>query len=166
MRAPLSRFTTLLSTLFVLTLAAFAQFSQRGSISGVVTEASGAVVPNASVTIVDVGRSQTSTASTDATGHYEFSQLLPGSYQVSVELAGFKKSVSDSLPVTPQSSVRFDIQLLLASVSDKVTVSGSSAQQLENEPEDLDLNIDQNEISSVPMNGRNWTSLTELTPGV
>src|ERR1700685_3054113 len=94
MRAPLSRFTTLLSTLFVLTLAAFAQFSQRGSISGVVTEASGAVVPNASVTIVDVGRSQTSTASTDASGHYEFSQLLPGSYQVSVESAGFNKTLS------------------------------------------------------------------------
>jgi hypothetical protein len=166
MGTPWSRLMILPASLFVLTLASFAQFSQRGSISGVVTEASGAVVPKAPVMLLDLGRNQTSTASTDATGHYEFSQLLPGSYQVSVELAGFKKSVSDPLPVTPQSSLRFDIQLLLASVSEKVTVSGSSAPLLETESADLDLNIDQNEISSVPMNGRNWTSLTELTPGV
>ena len=111
MRTSLSRFSILLSTLFVLTLSSFAQFSQRGSISGVVTEASGAVVSKASVTLLDLGRNQTSTATTDASGHYEFSQLLPGSYQVSVESAGFKKSISESLPVSPQSSVRYDCQL-------------------------------------------------------
>ncbi|MGA7930311.1 MAG: carboxypeptidase-like regulatory domain-containing protein, partial [Candidatus Sulfotelmatobacter sp.] len=166
MRTPGSRIMILPASLFVLTLASFAQFSQRGSVSGVVTEASGAVVPKARVMLLDLGRNQTSTANTDATGHYEFSQLLPGSYQVSVELAGFKKSVSDSLPVTPQSSLRFDFQLQLASVSEKVTVTGSSAPLLETESADLDLKIDQNQISSVPMNGRNWTSLTELTPGV
>src|ERR1700678_2611166 len=165
MRAPLSRFTTLLSTLFVLTLAAFAQFSQRGSISGVVTEASGAVVPNASVTIVDVGRSQTSTASTDASGHYEFSQLLPGSYQVSVESAGFKKSVSDSLQVAPQSVVRYDAQLQVGAVSEQVEVT-TAAPLLQTESADLDQNISQEQIASGPRNGRNWTSLTELTPGV
>src|SRR6202451_1854403 len=162
MRAPLSRFTTLLSTLFVLTLAAFAQFSQRGSISGVVTEASGAVVPNASVTIVDVGRSQTSTASTDASGHYEFSQLLPGSYQVSVESAGFKKSVSDSLQVSPQSVVRYDAQLQVGAVSEQVEVT-TAAPLLQTESADLDQNISQEQIASVPMNGRNWTSRTALT---
>ena len=166
MRAPLSRFLILLAYLFILTLASFAQFSQRGSISGVVTEASGAVVPKASVMLLDLGRNQKSSATTDATGNYEFSQLLPGNYQVSVELAGFKKSVSGPLPVAPQSAVRFDIQLQLASVSEKVTVTGSSAPLLETESADLDQNISQDQISSVPMNGRNWTSLTELTPGV
>lgn len=166
MRTPLPRFMILLSTLFVFTLAAFAQFSQRGTITGVVTESSGAVVPKAAVTLLDLGRNQTSTASTDASGQYEFSQLLPGDYQVSVELAGFKKSVSAHLPVTPQSVVRCDLQLQLASVSEKVTVTTSSAPLLETESADLDQNISQDQISSVPMNGRNWTSLTELTPGV
>src|SRR5580704_7214141 len=166
MGAPSSRFMVLLSTLFALTLAAFPQFSQRGSISGVVTEASGAVVPKTSVMLLDLGRNQKSSATTDASGHYEFSQLLPGSYQVSVELTGFKKSVSESLPVSPQSEVRYDIQLQLASASETVTVAGSAAPLLETESADLDQNISQEQIASVPMNGRNWTSLTELTPGV
>lgn len=81
MRTRLSRFMILLLGLFVLTPASFAQFSQRGNISGVVTEASGAVVPQASVSLLDLGRNQTSTTNTDASGHYQFPQLLPGSYQ-------------------------------------------------------------------------------------
>ena len=104
MRAPMSRFTICLLSMLFLTLTSFAQFSQRGSIGGIVTEASGAVVPKATVTLLDLGRNQTSTATTDASGHYEFSQLLPGNYQVSVEMAGFKKSLSEPLPVSPQSS--------------------------------------------------------------
>jgi hypothetical protein len=156
----------LVATLFVLTLASFAQFSQRGSISGVVTEATGAVVPKAPVTLLDLGRNQTSSASTDASGRYEFSQLLPGDYQVSVELTGFKKSVSAHLPVAPQSEVRCEVQLQLASVSTEVTVTTSATPLLQTESADLDQNISQEQIASVPMNGRNWTALTELTPGV
>jgi hypothetical protein len=166
MRAPLLWFIPLLCTLFVLPLASFAQFSQRGSISGLVTEASGAVVPHAPVTLLDLGRNQTASTNTDASGHYEFSQLLPGNFQVSVELSGFKKLLSGPLPVSPQSELRYDVQLQLASVSEQVTVSGSSAPLLETESADLDQNISEEQIASVPMNGRNWTSLTELTPGV
>jgi hypothetical protein len=166
MRTPLSRFMVLLSTLLILFPASFAQFSQRGTINGVVTEASGAVVPNAPVTLLDLGRNQTATANTDANGHYEFSQLLPGNFQVSVELSGFKKSASAPLPVAPQSEVRYDVRLQLASVSEQVTVTGSTAPLLETESADLDQNISEEQIASVPMNGRNWTSLTELTPGV
>jgi hypothetical protein len=156
----------LFASLLALTLASVAQFSQRGSVSGLVTEESGAVVPQAPVTLLDLGRNQTSRAKTDAGGHYEFSQLLPGSYKVSVEFGGFKKSASASLAVTPQSEVRCDVQLQLASVSQNVTVTGSSAPLLQTESADLDQNISQEQIADVPINGRNWTSLTELTPGI
>jgi hypothetical protein len=166
MRAPLLWFMTLLYALFALPLASFAQFSQRGSISGLVTEASGAVVPNASVTLLDLGRNQQASATTDSSGHYEFSQLLSGNFQISVELPGFKKLVSAPLAVSPQAEVRYDAHLQLASVSEQVTVTGSSAPLLETESADLDQNISEEQIASVPMNGRNWTSLTELTPGV
>jgi hypothetical protein len=162
----LRRTLSLAALVLLFSLGASAQFSQRGSVSGAVTEASGAVVPQAAVTLLDLGRNQTSKAATDASGHYEFSQLLPGSYRVTVERGGFKKSVSDSLAVSPQSEVRCDVQLQLASVSETATVNASSAPLLETESADLDQNISQEQIASVPMNGRNWTSLTELTPGV
>ena len=70
-----SRFLLLLPSLFLFTLPSFAQFSQRGSISGVVTEASGAVVPQASVTLLDTGRNQTSTTTSDA-GSYAHGRVL------------------------------------------------------------------------------------------
>ncbi len=162
---PLSRFMILLSTLFVLTLASSAQFSQRGNISGVVTEASGAVVPNTSVKLLDLQRNQTSSVLTNSSGRYEFSQLLIGSYQVSVELAGFKKSVSDSLQVSSQSSVRYDIQLQVGAVSESVTVT-AAAPLLETDRASLDQAIDQEQIASLPLNGRNFTSLANLAPGV
>jgi hypothetical protein len=136
MRTSLSRFTILLSALSFLASASFAQFSQRGSISGVVTEASGALVPKASVTLLDLGRNQALTATTDANGYYVFSQLLPGNYNVSVELAGFKKSVSDPLAVSPQAAVRCDLHLQLASVAETVTVTASSAPLLQTESAD------------------------------
>jgi hypothetical protein len=160
----LSRFTILLSAL-LLTIPSFAQFSQRGSISGVVTEVSGAVLANASVTLLDIQRNQTSLAPTDATGHYEFSQLLPGTYQVTVESPGFKKAISEPLSVSPQSPVRYDFQLQVGSVSEKVEVT-TAAPLLQTESADYDQQITPQQIASVPMNGRNWTSLAELTPGV
>jgi hypothetical protein len=122
MRIHTLRLTSCLAALLsLLSSGALAQFSQRGGISGVVTD--GAVVPQASMTLLDLGRSQTSTISTDVSGHYEFSQLLSGTYQVSVELAVFKKSVSEFLPVSPQSAVRYDFQLHVGSASEPVEVT-------------------------------------------
>jgi hypothetical protein len=161
----LRRTLCLAAVVLLASIGALAQFSQRGSISGVVTEASGAIVPKGSVTLHDLDRNQTSTTNTDGNGHYEFSQLLPGNYQISVEVSGFKKAVSESLAVSPQSAVRYDCQLQLGAVSEQVEVT-TAAPLLQTESADLDQNISQEEIASVPMNGRNWTSLTELTPGV
>jgi Carboxypeptidase regulatory-like domain len=166
MRTSMSRFLVLICALFILTPAAFAQFSQRGSVSGVVTEPSGAVVANAPVSLLDLNRNQTATTTTDATGHYSFSQLLPGDYQVTVDFTGFTKSVSAKLSVSPQADVRCDVQLQVASVSSTVTVTGSSAPLLDTETANVDQNVTQQQLETVPMNGRNWTSLTELTPAV
>jgi len=165
MRSTVSRFMALLAALALFAPGSFAQFSQRGSISGVVTEPSGAVVPNASVSVLDTQRNQRFSAVTDASGHYEFSQLVPGTYQVSVESSGFRRAVSESLQVSPQSAVRHDFQLQVGSVSQQVEVT-TTAPLLETESADLDQNISPQQIQNVPMNGRNWTSLTELTPGV
>ena len=109
MRTSMSRFLILILALGIFTPAAFAQFSQRGAINGVVAEPSGAVVASAPVSLLDLNRNQTAITTTDATGHYSFSQLLPGDYQVTVDFTGFTKSVSAKLSVSPQADVRCDI---------------------------------------------------------
>lgn len=149
----------------LLTVSAVAQFSQRGSIGGVVTDASGAVVPQASVTLLDVQRNQTTKQTTNAAGRYEFSQLLPGTYTVSIEAAGFNKTVSDPLEVNTQAVVRYDGRLQAGAVTQQVEVS-TAAPLLQTESVGLDQNISEEQVETLPMNGRNWTSLTELTPGV
>ncbi len=165
MRVSMSRFIAVVAAFLLLSMTAIAQFSQRGGINGVVTESEGAVLPGASVKLLDLDRNQTLTTVTDQTGHYEFSELLPGRYQVSVEATGFKKAVSETLPVSPQSSVRYDFQLQVGAASEQVVVT-TTAPLMETESADFDQNISQEQIQNVPMNGRNWTSLTELTPGV
>ena len=162
MRSSLARFlSTLLPVLLLLAQASIAQFSQRGSISGVVTEASGAVVANASVKVIDLKRNQSFSTSTDSGGHYEFSQLLAGSYQISVESGGFKKSLSETLQVSPQSALRYDVQLQVGAVSQTVVVT-ASAPLLESDHAALDETIDQQQVSDLPMNGRNFTTLANL----
>ncbi len=165
LRTALSWIVFLLAVPSLLISRSFAQFSQRGGISGVVTETTGALVPNASVKLTDLDRNQKLMATTDASGHYEFSQLLPGRYQVSVESSGFKTAVSEALQVSPQSAVRYDVQLQVGTISEQVQVT-TAAPLLQTESADFDQEISQEQIASVPMNGRNWTSLTELTPGV
>jgi Carboxypeptidase regulatory-like domain len=87
MRSRLKK-TLSIASLFLIAACqiSIAQFSQRGSITGVVTESSGAVVPNAAVTLLDPGRNQKTAITSDAGRHYEFSQLVVGNNQVSVEV--------------------------------------------------------------------------------
>ena len=89
---PHRAFLTLLA--IFLAVPVHAQFAQRGSINGVVTDPSGALTAEVRVTLTDLQRNQTSTTTTDSSGHYVFSQLLLGSYQLAVEASGFKKSIS------------------------------------------------------------------------
>jgi hypothetical protein len=142
-----------------------AQFSQRGSITGIVIESSGAVIPNAEVTLLDLDRNQKTSVKSDAGGHYEFSQLVIGSYQIGVEVPGFKKSVSDPLPVTSQASLRYDVRLEVGAETQTVEVT-SSGPLLESDHASLDQAIDQQQIDNLPINGRNFTSLADLSAGV
>jgi len=77
--------------------AAYAQFAQRGSVNGFVTDSSGAFVQGAKITLKDLDRNQVLTGQTNSAGRYEFSQLNFGKYQVVVEQSGFKKAESQVL---------------------------------------------------------------------
>ena len=91
----------LLASLLAVGMArsADAQFPQRRGIGGVVTDSSGAVPPNAAVTLEDLDRDQKSRVNIDEGGHCQFAQLLIGNCRVAVEIAGFNKSMSGPLTV-------------------------------------------------------------------
>jgi hypothetical protein len=151
--------------IFVLAPLCLAQFSQRGSINGFVSDPSGAMVLNVTVTLTDVERNQTVTAKTDDSGHYEFSQLSAGRYKVSAEFQGFKKTESEVVVLATQSQLRVDLQLVTGSVSEVIQVT-SEEPLLETERVSLDGNISEAQIKTLPINGRNYTSLAALTTGI
>src|SRR5262244_3308553 len=88
-----------LAAIFMLVSAMVQAQELRGKITGRVTDASGAVIPGASVKVTDVARATSSTLITNEDGLFDAPYLLPGTYQVAVELAGFKKAVQDKVDV-------------------------------------------------------------------
>jgi hypothetical protein len=107
--------------------------TERGSITGVVTDPQGAAISGASVAVIQTATNTTSHVTTSAAGEYTATNLLPGSYRVEVSSPGFKRSVHDSVVVTAGATVRLDPQLQLGQVSEVVEVLASAAQiQTEN----------------------------------
>lgn len=148
-----------------LALPVHAQFAQRGSISGVVTDPSGAITAGVRVTVTDLQRNQSSGTTTDSAGRYAFSELVQGKYQLVVEANGFKKSISEPIAVGEQASVRYDFHLSLGGATETVEVTDATP-LLETERTSLTQTIDEAQVASLPINGRNYTSLAALTPGV
>src|SRR4051812_12443879 len=97
-----------------------------GSISGSITDASGAVVPGASVTITSVARQTSDTVTTNDHGFYTKERLVPGVYEVKAELQGFKIAVFPDIRVSVDSNTPLNIKLELGRMSEAVTVGGFS----------------------------------------
>src|SRR5262245_36376227 len=119
------RLPILLSTLFIVASMSFAQ-SDRGTITGTVSDATSAVIPGASVVAVngETG-AKYETVSTE-TGNYTLTQVPAGLYQLSVELPGFKKYVRQGITVLVAQTLRIDVALEVGAASDEVTVSADA----------------------------------------
>ena len=142
-----------------------AQFAQRGGIEGTVTDATGAVVPGAAVTLLDLSQKTTRNGKTDSEGHYVFPEITAGNYQVSVVASGFAAAKSNPITVSLGSSSRYDISLGVGSDTQQITVDSSTA-TIETGQASLTTNITQKQLEALPLNGRNFTALAALTPGV
>lgn len=95
---------------------------------GKVTDPSGAAVPGAQVTITNLGTKIVKTFATDGNGNYIVSYLLPGSYEVTAEKAGFKKSTQTGITLQVDQKARVDLALQLGEVSESVSVTAEAAQ--------------------------------------
>ena len=103
-------------------VAVFAQ-SDRGTITGTVSDLSGAVVPHASVVAVNSDNGTESPVSTTDTGNYTIASLRPGTYNVTAEAAGFKKTTRSGILVAVATVVRIDITLEVGATTESLTVT-------------------------------------------
>src|ERR1700751_2055824 len=119
-------------SLFAFVLLAFgaslAWASITGTISGIVTDASGSIVPDVTVTAINTQTGIRSVVKTDAKGFYSFPDLAVGTYNVTAEEKGFKIFEKDGIVIDANSDIRVDIALEVGTVAEKVTVSSDAVQ--------------------------------------
>jgi hypothetical protein len=139
--------------------------SINGSISGLVTDSSGAVVASATITAINTQTGIKSTTRTDDKGFYSFPSLPIGTYDVEIQETGFKSFRKTGLTLDANSSLRADATLPVGTVSEKIEVQ-SNAVQVETQSTQLGEVITGSKMTAVPLNGRSFTDLLALQPGV
>lgn len=142
-----------------------AQFAQRGGITGTISDPSGAAIPGVQVTLIQNGQSQGRQLKSDSSGHFEFDNLAAGQYQLSAQREGFDKAASEAITVNIGEMTNYNLKLRPGSVNQTVTVSAEAA-GLETDQVGIDTNISSREMEDLPLNGRNFTSIMALVPGV
>jgi hypothetical protein len=150
---------------FTFLLASAGAQELRGKISGRVVDPNGAAVPGASVKVIDVTRNNTVSLTTNDNGLFTAPYLLPGTYQVLVEIAGFKKSIQDKVVVAINETRDLEIKLDLGTPQETVTVTSDPAQLNVADP-NLGLTIDRKRVDELPSVHGDPYHLINLTPGV
>ena len=136
-----------------------------GSIVGAVKDAQGAVIPAATVTIVNRDTNLTRETITDAQGTYSFGNVLAGPYDVKVTLQGFKENIRSNVPVSIGQISRVDVALELGALEETITVA-SSTNLLQTDLADVHTELRSAEIEALPLNRfRNYQALMNLVPG-
>jgi hypothetical protein len=158
------RVCALLTLSLALSPALTAQ-SITGSITGIVTDPSGAAIPGASVEIVNLDTNIRTTVASDPSGNYTATLLPRGQYRMEVTAPGFKKFVRESIVLQVQQTARIDVQMIVGEIAESVSVT-SEVTRLETESATLAKVVDNKIITNMPFNTRNVYTLVFLTPGV
>jgi outer membrane receptor protein involved in Fe transport len=138
----------------------------RGTILGTVTDKSGAVIAGAQVNVRNVNTGLSRTTQTTADGSYSVSELPIGSYQVTVTQKGFQTFVADNVPVSVAGERRVDATLAPGQVESQVVVSAEALPQVETTSNTLGGTLTPITIENLPVNGRDYTKLIYLNPGI
>ncbi len=150
--------------LFSMLLGGAAQAQFRASLRGTLTDPQGAVVPGATVTLVNKDTNATLTSTSDDNGIYQFNALAAAPYRLTVERTGFQKKLLDDVQIIPEQLNSLNIQLALGSVSETITVTNTT-QALDTETATVGGTISNNEIQHMPTFGRDVLKVTQLAPG-
>src|SRR5260370_214528 len=149
---------------FLFGIAGFAQ-EFRATLTGRVTDPSNAAIPNAVVQIRNIGTNEVATSTTDGQRNYPIPSLKPATYNVSAEVAGFKKVTQENLTLNVGQTATVNLPLEVGAVTDPVTVS-AEVPILETANADRGLVIDEQRVREFPLNARNPFMLSLLTAGV
>ena len=142
-----------------------AQISTVGNITGSVRDPSGAAVPKAEVSVVDERTGASRTATTNDDGFYIVASLPAGKYTVSAGPQGFKKSVATGVEVHVSENKVLNLDLEVGQVTETVTVS-SDAAGVEIRSGDVSSLVSEKQVTELPLNGRNYSQLALMVPGV
>jgi hypothetical protein len=155
----------ILSVIFLVIAGTIAAYSQStATLSGTVTDPSGAVVPQAQVTVHNLSTSLDRQVTSDSAGNYTVPSLQPGNYAVTVRASGFADYKVASLTLQVDQNVTENVRLGVASAGEIVHVQGA-APILDAQTITMGQAIDQNTVQKIPLNGRHFLDLTNLTPG-
>ncbi len=157
----------LFSSCILLLCAASMAFAQagRGTISGLITDAAGALVPGAQVVLLNSATGGEQHTVTSSAGLYTFISLSPGLYQVTVTQKGFQSVVHNNITVTVDQATQVNVTLTVGAVSDTVTVTGGT-ELIESSNSTVGQLIDSHTIDRVPLLYRNVFDLVQLSAGV
>jgi outer membrane receptor protein involved in Fe transport len=161
----LTSFVALMLFALVLgTASVEAQTANTGSITGVVKDQQGAVVPGATVRVINIGTNAERTVVTSGEGTYEIPQLVPGNYRLEVQSTNFAHYTQE-VTVNVLSRVTVDPQLSPAGATANVTVTAENTALVETTKTEVSGLVDQRQMESLPVNGRSFASLATLIPG-
>ncbi len=158
------RITMLLVVFIGLPAILLAQMDQ-GTVTGVVQDKSGAVVPDATVALTSVDTGLVLSATTDGSGVYTFSPVKIGNYKLSAQAAGFSTAVQDNVHLSIQQRLEVNLQLQPGAASQTVEVT-TAPPLLQTQSGSTGQVVDAATINATPLNGRNWVFIAQLTSGV
>src|SRR5439155_12651651 len=123
------------------------------------------VVPGATVTLTNTGTGAVRVVTTNHGGEYTAPSLSIGKYTVAAEISGFKTVTVSNVDVGVDQRVRIDVKLEVGTVTDAITIEGRSP-LVQTSSSELGITVEEEQIKTLPLNGRNFRSLTRTVPGV
>ena len=145
--------------------ASLAAQAVTGTILGTVTDNTGAVIPGATITLTNTGTGFTRTVVSDSAGEYTAPSLPTGKYRLNAELSGFKTVTLPDVDLGVDQHLRINVRLEIGTVSETITITGQSP-LVQISSSELGTTVAEQEIKTLPLNGRNFVNLTRTVPGV
>jgi len=152
--------------LALLLVPSIAGAQTNGLISGTVTDKSGAAVVGAKVVIANTGGNLTRTTETNGEGVYVASALPSGSYNISVSAKGFQKFEAKGVVLEVAQKARLDVMLTVGAITEEILVSGENVARVDTQSSEIGSTITGKQVQQLELNGRNFTQLVTLAPGV